>query len=173
MIYVLYWHKFELSGAIPDQFSFDKYESKKDFIDYLIKILEENREAIHNLDGEEAEEDLENITAELQSNRDKEDIESISLSDLEWECGSFYLKICFAEYFPKVLKGFRKIVLENSDGLFDEYVGLTAAEKRDYEDDENYELYKAIYKINKNSSEVEFDQTFAMLMDGLGSDSVF
>ena len=52
MVYVLYWHDFSLPGATTNQFLFGKYDSKQKFLEALIRILDENRETICDLDGE-------------------------------------------------------------------------------------------------------------------------
>ena len=69
------------------------------------------------------------------------------------------------EYFPKALIGFRKKVLELEPGLFSEYIGLKTVEKSMHEGEESYEIYKAMYRLNKHSTEKEFNDIFYMPRD--------
>ncbi|MDD4774044.1 MAG: hypothetical protein PHZ09_10675 [Eubacteriales bacterium] len=173
MLYVLYRYNFGYPNPGTARFTFDSFDSKKDFFDYLIEIYEISVSITRGFMGDAAAKKAGRVLNALIAIYEDKDIESKPLAGLEWIWDSFYLKICFAEYFPKVLEGFRESVLEVAGGMFDKYAGLDAAGKKAYEDDELFELYEAFEKIDANLPRRQFGELFIMLMDNLDDEELY
>ncbi|MDD4774045.1 MAG: hypothetical protein PHZ09_10680 [Eubacteriales bacterium] len=171
MLYVLYRYEYEHPGLGTEAFSFVIFDSKRDFLNHLIKTVKINARTLSYRDDDEAVNKAGKVLKELKSIHKNKYIESKSLAGREWTYGPFHIKICFAEYYPKALEGFRESVLEVVD-VFKKYAGLDGDGKQD-EDDGFYELYKAFDKIDENSTRKEFNETFTMLMDGFVYEDVF
>lgn len=153
MLYTLFWHEFSLPGATTNQYSFRKYDSMAEFIDEILYELSENRDVICNLDGDEVAEEVDECINSLVE-------EDIILSDQNWTFGSFDLRICFAKFYPEILKGFKETVMKGIDSRYSSVM-------------DHFKAYKALESVNENMSEEEFAAVFDILMDTLGEEAVF
>lgn len=174
MIYTVYESSFKLPGACADQITFEKWATKKEFLKNLIDLIEENSSVIENME-EDRDEDISDLKKKLESLRDDENVESLSINGFIDEIGCYFLKIYVADPYPELKKRFFKELEDTVLEYFEEYEDLEKDEYEDYEGEELFDLYLLWNKVKRQRKidEDSFEELFDRLSEFFYDQSVF
>ena len=172
MVYAIWTHVFHLPGATTDQYSCETLSSKQQLLGAIIDVLEESRESLIVLGGEEIEEELDDLLTDLESEYEDPELEDRDLTNRIWEVGDMEITIHMAECYPKVLHFFKAALEEVSGEDFDSYAEVNIEEDEEFVD-EDERLFHSISHINTNTPEEEFRDIFAACCERFGEWETF